>query len=189
MTVQFHDVKDTRRTTQLQGQSALSACAEEPEEEPEEEQAEEQDEAVEHTAVFMSIDDHKAASAQERLQQSVEEADSDDPFGFAPEEGEQEQRTSTRRSSHRQSMCFRPSCGRGRGSSGELSVDDTDERMGAEGSATSEAASSSSFTYRPSCGGVGGTALGLFVEEVDESNLSSSSEERSRTSSLLAEQE
>ena len=90
MTVQLHDVKDTRRTTQLQGQSALSACcAEESEEDQEEEEEEEEDEAVD-TAVFMSIDDHKAASAQERLQQSVEEADSDDPFGFAPEEGEQE---------------------------------------------------------------------------------------------------
>jgi hypothetical protein len=189
MTMQFNDVKDTRRTTQLQQHNALSAYPEgkENEEDEDEEDADEEDDVagpVESAVVTMSIDEHKATSERERLRQSAEEAVCEDPFGFAPEEEEEEeeQRSSIRRSSHRQSMSFRPSCGRGRSSS---SGDDTDEPMGAE----DNSGATSSFAYRPSCGQAGGTALGLFVEEVDESNLSSSSEDRSRTSSLLAEQE
>eukprot|EP01043_Picozoa_sp_COSAG02_P037417 COSAG02_NODE_2806_length_7991_cov_21.891916_3_plen_190_part_00 len=189
MTMQFNDVKDTRRTTQLQQQNALSAYPEGEEndenDENDENAYEEEDVTgqIESAVVTMSIDEHKATSERERLRESAEEAACEDPFGFAPDEEDaiEEQRSSIRRSSHRQSMSFRPSCGRGRCSSG----DDTDEPMGVE----EDSKATSSLAYRPSCGQAGGTALGLFVEEVDESNLSSSSEDRSRTSSLLAEQE
>jgi hypothetical protein len=126
------------------------------------------------------------------------EAESD-PFGFEPEEMEEDDddrssSTSHRRSSHRQSMCFRPSCGRGRGSSGEGVASDGLERQqqqeeSEDATGRGSGGSSLAYQYRPSCGGVGGTALGLFVEEVDESNLSSSSEERSRSSSLVEEQQ
>ena len=132
MTMQFkgHLVEDTRRTTQLQAQKALSAYPEEQTQEQGEES--EESEAEEDATVFLSIDEHKAASERERQREAEKETqrDTEDPFGFEEAE-EDEQRTSLRRSSHRQSMCFRPSCGRGRGSSG--GEYDNDEPMGGGG--------------------------------------------------------